>query len=264
MSSNLACVGWFVAHQAELGQLVDQALRLPSARQLGERDGVAVWRADDPSGARVVVGVRAGQIIDFLPTFAGQAGVLVRQLWLANPDVAQAAVVDSTGEQVSALAVELEERRLLGAPGETVHLADRAAPAVIVALGVGVGCFTDEAAYAASPASLLDPNADPGEPPAHYVENGWPWPARLGAQSFLSHGVWGEPAQSQAYARLAGIVSRVDTRANTLTGQRFHVARVRSFEMELDVCLAADEHPEPPVAGGVVAGTAFLTGTLLP
>ena len=93
---------------------------------------------------------------------------------------------------------------------------------------------------------------------------GWPWPARLGAQSFLSHGVWGEPAQSQAYARLAGIVSRVDTRANTLTGQRFHVARVRSFEMELDVCLAADEHPEPPVAGGVVAGTAFLTGMLLP
>ena len=206
----------------------------------------------------------AGQIIDFLPTFAGQPGVLLRQLWLANPDVAQAAVVDSAGEQVSALAVELEERRLLGAPGESVHLADRAAPAVIVALGVGVGCFADEAGYAASPASLLDPSADPGEPPAQYVENGWPWPPRLGAQSFLSHGVWGEPAQSEAYARLAGIVSRVDTRVNTLTGQRFHVARVRSFEMELDVCLAADEHLEPPVVGGVVAGTAFLTGTLLP
>jgi hypothetical protein len=61
MSNNLACVGWFVAHQAELGQLVTRALRLPSARQLGERDGVAVWRADDPSGRGWSWACRAGR-----------------------------------------------------------------------------------------------------------------------------------------------------------------------------------------------------------
>jgi hypothetical protein len=28
--------------------------------------------------------------------------------------------------------------------------------------------------------------------------------------------------------------------------------------MDLDVCLAADDHPSPPEPGGVVAGTVYL------
>jgi hypothetical protein len=46
------------------------------------------------------------------------------------------------------------------------------------------------------------------------------------------------------------------------TGQVFHVARVRTVGVEIDVCLPGSEHLEPPAPGAVVSGTVFMVGDL--
>jgi hypothetical protein len=82
--------------------------------------------------------------------------------------------MDDNGEQVTAFAVELEQRQFLR--GAATPAAGRAS---VVALGVEVSVHANEEAFAASPASLLSPpddNSDPEPPPPHFAKNGWPWP----------------------------------------------------------------------------------------
>ncbi|MEU2610282.1 hypothetical protein ABZ570_01640 [Micromonospora sp. NPDC007271] len=255
MTSNLACVGLGVADRAGMRQLV--SLALASAERLGEADGIAVLRWQDPSGARLVLGVRGDEVVDLLPSYAGTPGARLADVRAVNEDVVVADLVDDEGEQVTMLAVELEQRRLLPAATGTVG-----GPAGVVALGVDVTVYADAEAFDASDASRVGDADDPGEPPAHVVAEGWPWPPRMAAESFISYGVFGEPAQAQAYARLNGTVLGARPLTVTATGQRFVAARVRTVGFEADVCLSAGDVRELPRPGNVIAGTVFLVGSL--
>jgi hypothetical protein len=176
---------------------------------------------------------------------------------MVNDEVATAAVVDEEGEQLTSVALELEQRHLLGRP--TLGEVD----AAVVAFGVSVASFGDENAFSESRESLLDPNADAeSEPPAHDAEHGLKWPPRMAAQSFFSYGVFGEPAAAQATARLYGVVAESTRRTTAQTGQSFVVARVRTVGFEVDVCLSADEHPELPRHGAILGGQVFLVGSV--
>jgi hypothetical protein len=44
----------------------------------------------------------------------------------------------------------------------------------------------------------------------HYLERGWSWPPRLASESFISYGVFGDPAQARARARLSGTVLKAE------------------------------------------------------
>lgn len=68
MSSDLSCVG-LAAASRELAELVSAVL--PHAVLTGHGGGVDVLRWQDPSGARLVLGVRDRQLLDLLPSFAG-------------------------------------------------------------------------------------------------------------------------------------------------------------------------------------------------
>lgn len=256
VASNLSCVGLAVDNSAELDELLDQLH--PDLVPLGEAGGVEVLRWEDPSGARLILGVADGTLVDLLPSFAGRPGALLRDVQAANDEVARAAVVDESGEQLTALAVELEQRRLLANCHGTVD-----GPASVIALGLAVSVHADEVAFAASDASLLDleQSAD-STPPPHFVENGWPWPPRVAARSIFSYGVFGEPETAQAYARLAGIVLDAQRRTVTLTGQEFITTRVQSVDFEIDVCLPADYHTELPKPGQIIAGEVFLVASM--
>lgn len=251
MSSNLACIGFDPTGGLDLDHLVRTVG--PRAVLLGERDGRRVLRWDDDEGARIVlVTTRSGGVENLTPSFVSEPGAVLGALTPLNEDCWSAAVLQG-GEQVTALAADLEQAPLVdpasGAGGS----------AAVVALGVAVQVFADEGEFAASPASLLtDDDGEPGEPPAHYVENGWSWPPRMGAESFISYGVFGDAAQAEPYARLNGTVLRSRTCRNSVTGAAFHVARVRTVGFEADVCLAADEHPQAPAVGAVVGGTVYL------
>ncbi len=256
MASNLACVGLAVADHDELDRLV--AAVLPGARLLGRADGIDVllWE-DSNSGARLMIGVRAGHVVDLLPSVASSTRTRLRDLRMINDEVATAAVVDEHGEQLTSIALELEQRHLVGRA--TLGEVD----AAVVACGVSVVSFPDEKAFSESRESLLDSNADTAaEPPEHFAERGWTWPPKMAAQSFFSPGVFAEPAAAQATARLYGIVSESTRRTTAQTGQTFIVARVRTVGFEVDVCLSAGEHEELPEPGAVLGGHVCLVGSV--
>ena len=131
----------------------------PSAHRFGVVDTLELLRWQDASGARLVFGVANGDLIDFLPSFASTASVRLRDLRRANADVVVAAVVDDDGEQLTSLAFECEQMRLVPTGGVESALAS------LVLLGRQVSVHTDAASFGADPASLLDPDADPDAPP---------------------------------------------------------------------------------------------------
>jgi hypothetical protein len=135
--------------------------------------------------------------------------------------------------------------------------------ASVVAFGRNLTVHADAEAFAASPASLLNPDCEPDEaPPPHVVEQGMVWPPRWGAESFISYGEFAEPSQAQAAAWLAGIVRTSEQRRNELTGITFSVCRVAVLGFEVDVLLDRHTHPVSPHPGQVVAGEAFLVADL--
>jgi hypothetical protein len=255
MCSNLACIGMEVANRDEFRRIVGLACQ--RATPLGERAGNRVLRWQDDDGACLVLVIdRSSNLVALTPSFASEPGAVLASLKHAN-DECWTADVMVDGEQATALAVDLEQSALLD------PAADVGGRAAVVALAADVEVLATLAAFEASRVSLLDPDADdPGEPPAHYTENGWPWPPRMAAESFISFGVFGDASQAQPTARLNGTVLRSSTRRNSLTGSAFHVARVRTTGFEVDMCFAASDHPQPPPPGAIVAGTVYLVAAL--
>lgn len=255
MSSNLGCIGLAVADHDELARLA--AAVLPDAVFIGRGGRVDVLRWEDPSGARLILGLREQEIIDLLPSFAGRPGARLANIRPSGREVVFADVIDEDGEQCTAMATELEQRRQLP---DTSGLGDGLTS--VVALGTDVSVHADADAFAASDASLLGSPDEAREPPAHFVERGWRWPPRVAAESFFSYGVFASKGEPQAYARLAGTVVHAERRTVRQTGQGFTVARVRTTGFEVDLCMAATEHPHPPAPGSIIAGTVFLVASL--
>jgi hypothetical protein len=255
MASNLSCVGLGVADGDSLESLL--ATVRPHATPLGTADGLDVVRWEDASsGARLVVGIAHGEVVDLLPSLTSPPDTRLAGVRSVNHDVVTAAVVDQDGEQVTSLSLELEERRLLGA--RVVERAD----AAIVALARSVALHDDADVFEASRGSLLDPDADTeAEPPPFFGEGGLQWPPRMAPESFISYGVFADPDDAGAMARLNGVVIGASRRTTALTGQSFTVARVRTAGFEVDVCLSAEEHPEVPRPGQVLGGEVFLVGS---
>lgn len=254
MASNLACVGLGVESEDDLLALVNSVL--PHATLLGRADGTDVVRWEDPSGVRLVVGVSPQGVVDLLPSFAGTARLRLHGLRMVNDEVAVAAVVDDDGEQLTSMAVEVEQRRLL--------VADQPldVDASIVALGNAVTVFRDSEDFERSDASLLSPESRDEEPPPHVAERGLKWPPRVAAESFFSYGVFQDPGEAEASARLSGTVVAAEARQVSHTGNGIIVAHVRGPGFDVTLCLDHGEHPEVPPAGAVVAGTVFLTADL--
>jgi hypothetical protein len=255
MASNLACVGLAVANEAELSALI-RAVR-PNAFGFGHVAGVELLRWEDPSGARLVLGLRDGQVVSLLPSFGSGHTTRLAGVRRANDDVAIAAVVDEDGEQLTSLALELEQIRLLADSSVDQSLA------AITFLGRRVTVHEDSDAFAGSPESLLDRNADPNEPPpTHYVESGLKWPPRVGDESFFSYGVFGESAHSEAGGRFAGRVIDAERRTVQQSGQTFIVAHVRAVGIDASVCLSGTEFDTVPEPGQVLAGEVFIVGSV--
>ena len=208
-----------------------------------------------PHRAALILGWRSGELLDFIPAYTAARGGLLSDCHLINESVAAATVVDAGGRQLTAMAFEAEQYRQLQALG------NRPRAGRITALGVAVQVHLDAGAFAASPGSQLDPAADPGqEPPPHYRERGWSWPPRLAAESFISYGVFADPAQAQARARLSGTVLEAGQHVCALTGQPFTVAAVRTAGLEADLCLADSEHPGLPAPGNIISLDIYLAG----
>ena len=256
VSSALACVGLAVSDEDEFRWLVTSAHR--AICETGIVDGVRVGRWQDDSGAALILGWQSGELLDFAPAYTAASGGLLAGCRLINESVAFAKVIDADGHQLTAMTFEAEQYRHLLALGHQVS-----GPARITALGVDVIVYPDADAFAASPGSQLHPSpGSASEPPPHYRENGWPWPPRLGAESFISHGVFTDPAQAGSRARLSGTVLDAARHVCALTGQPFIVAAVRTAGFEADLCLAASDHREVPVPGNIISGTVVLSAAI--
>ena len=84
-------------------------------------------------------------------------------------------------------------------------------------------------------------------------------PPRLAAESFISYGMFADPAEARPDARLSGTVLHAGRRVCALTRQPFTVATVRTAGFEADVCLAGSEHPDLPAPGSIISGTVVLS-----
>jgi hypothetical protein len=255
MASNLACVGLAISSNEELQELISRVL--PLSARVGEQNGIVVRRWQDESGARLVFGLRAGAVVEFLPSLAAVPGAILGPIVTLNDEVSSAAILDDQGEQLTSAAFELEERGLLN---ETLRAGG---PAAVVALGQAVTVHEDAAQFEISRGSLLDPSADLDAPaPPHYAERGLKWPPRMASESFFSNGVFQQGETAEATARLNGVVLRSDRRVNSVTGQAFVVARVRTVGFEVELCLPGAEHVAELRGGQIVAGRVFLTASL--
>jgi hypothetical protein len=237
MTSNLACVGLDIPGQDSIDRLLGAVLATADDAGTGI-DGITVRTWQDPSGARLIVSTRDGRVVDLLPSFAGTVGARFANCVPLDDDVATAEVVDGSGEQLTAMIVEIEQRRALPS------VAPFAGPAAVVALGVDVSVFADADAYAASPSSRMGDEASG---------------RRMAAEAFLSYGVFADTPPVEAYARISGTVLRAERRTTELTGQSFVVARVRTVGFEADLCFPA---AAVPAAGAVITGTVFLVASL--
>lgn len=256
MASTLACIGLAVNDPAELSQLLNTVQR--SVHEVGVYDGVHVGRWQDDSGAALILGWRPGELLDLIPAYAATRGALLSDCHLINEEIASAAVVDTDGEQLTAMAFQAEQYRQIQALGRPVE-----GPARITALGVDVQIHPDADAFAASPASLLGPPEDPApEPPQHYREQGVTRPLRFATESFISYGLFGEPGQASAHAHLSGTILTAKRSTCALTGQPFTIASVRTAGFEADLCLAGSEHPSLPAPGNIISGTVFLSAAI--
>jgi hypothetical protein len=252
VSSNFDCLGLGSLDSDGMNALLNRVL--PGAELLGEVDGIVVRRWTDPSGVRLVFGLRDRELVELLPSFDGVPGANLTGVRRVSDDMVVADVVDDDGEQTTMLAAAAEQLRLLRGAGPVT-----AGRASLVALGVQVSVHADEAAFAASDASLLSGGDDDSEPPAHFVENGWPWPPRMGAESFISYGTF-DQENGEPVAQLNGVVLSAGRRRVQATGGEFSVARVRSVGFEADVCLPGDlPTPEP---GNVLGGLVYLVADL--
>jgi hypothetical protein len=248
-SSPLACVGLAIANADRLSSLL--YLAADRAASAGEFDGIRVLRWQDPSGAALILGCEAtGRIVDVTPTFAAAAGGIFADCRLINKPVAVAAVVDEDGTQLTAMAFEAEQYQQIKALGQPTS-----GHARITAFGLSVHVHADDAAYSASPDSLLDPSRE------HAAE------VRMGPLSFISYGAFAEAgigaAEPTAHARMAGVVLRASHRTCALTGQGFSVATVESSGFVADMCLADTEHPVTPKVGNIISGTVLLTAAFV-
>ncbi len=253
MSSNLSCIGFPVADKDALASLVSAIF--PEATPIGHADGVDIARWEDASsGARLVLGVDHGSLVDLLPSLASRVSTHLGGLRGANDEVATAAVLADDGDQLTSVALELEQRRLLGT--RVIEHVD----AAIVAFAQAVTIHPDVETFEASRDSLVDPNVDTESEPPRFAQ-GITWPPRMAPESFISVGVFGDRAQSAAVARLNGTILTAGRRTNTYTRQPFIVARVRTAGFEADVCLNSDEHPNTPRPGQILAGYVFLVGS---
>ena len=244
MASTLECVGLAVEDEIGVQALIQAVGR--RATPFARTGRVKLLRWEDPSGARVMIGLKGRELVDFIPSLASDPVTRLAEIRAVNAQVATAAVVDSDGDQLTSLGIELEQRALLA--GEPLD----AGPAAVVSLGLEVSVHADAAAFGASPASLLDPNAEHGTTP----------PRRVAAESFIPSGLFNAPEEVNAYAQLAGVVLHADRRTTEHTGQSFIVARVRTAGFETDTCLSAGEHATVPESGEIIAGTVLLVGSV--
>ncbi|HEY2281644.1 MAG TPA: hypothetical protein VGI00_25065 [Streptosporangiaceae bacterium] len=231
MATHLACIGLGTGGEQDFQRLVVQANK--DAQHQEVIRGVRVRRWEDGSGAAVVLGWRAGQLISFMPALAATSQVRLANCHPVREPVTVADVLDADGAPVNALAAELEQFRQLVAAGQPVDGMAR-----IAAFGLSVKFYDDENAFLAAPKG---PN-DATEP-----------------ADFEPFGAFAEPAKAQAHARLTGTVLKAERRFSWLTGHPFTVAITRTAGFEVDLCLAGDEHPNVPAPGAIVTGVVSLS-----
>ncbi|MDI6104500.1 hypothetical protein QLQ12_38515 [Actinoplanes sp. NEAU-A12] len=256
MASNFDCLGLGSLDRDSMNDLLNRVL--PAAELIGQAGDVAVHRWTDPSGVRLVVALRDGRLEELLPSFSGVPGARLAEVRRVSDEMIVADVVDDAGEQATMLAAASEQLLLL--PRGTGPISGRAS---LIALGVQVTVHADEDAFAASDASLLSggdgEDGGDSEPPAHFVENGWTWPPRMGAESFISYGAF-DQENGDPIAQLNGIVLSAERRVVAATGGEFSVARVRSVGFEADLCLPGDV--PTPAPGNVIGGVVYLIADL--
>lgn len=241
-----------ITSQEQLDSLLEQVL--PTAVILGESGGVQTLRWEDPAGARLVLTMRGNELLSLVPSWRSETAVTLRTVTRLNEDICAGGVFDGD-EQLTAMAFEFEQRHLISAGGPwdmTMHL---------VALGQAVTLHRDAESFASSDDSLLDADDSSSEPPAEFVAQGWPWPPRMATESFISYGVFGDPAEAQATARLSGTVLSAAMNTVERTGQSVVTTVVRSAGFTATACLSATEHPEPPAPGSVLSGEVFLVAS---
>jgi hypothetical protein len=99
MASNLQCLGLFASERDDFDALV--AAARAQASFIGRQGSVEVFRWQDASGVRLVLGFDGGELSTFLPSFAGTSTTRLANVRGLNDEVFKADVVDDAGEQLT-------------------------------------------------------------------------------------------------------------------------------------------------------------------
>jgi hypothetical protein len=230
VSVPLGCIGLDVS-DSSFDTLVAEVL--PASVYMGTADGVEYRRWQDLSGARLVLGLEDGEVVDDLPSFHGRVGALLNHVEQANEDVAMVTVVDDAERLEMPTPVWLEQLPFLTAP-----VSARVAVAV-TAFGCSVVVYRD---------------VDEFERLTRHV--------RAAPEAYAANMYGLDPDELQARAWISGTVLSCEELVTQYTGQTFFAARVRTYGMTVTMCLASDAHPVAPEPGQIIGGGCCVVASI--
>ena len=248
MASNFSTIGMPVASAEEMNAMA--AHIGPLAEPLTAPGGT-YFRWSDPSGAEMWLQVNAdNELIGINPHYAGQSAVrvgLTARLPSAGPSELDGAFhgwAAPTGDAPDTGCYPF----VFDAPDYRLH-EELALPShrmvQVAAFAQDVAAFKTIAAYEASQAGDV----------------------KLGSRSFIPSGLFKPTGESivppEALAILAGHVLAVDQKVNGLTGCAFYWALVETYGGTYDVLIDLRLLTSPPVVGGVISGSFWLSGRII-
>ena len=200
-------------------------------------EGTRLYRWEDPSGARMTIERDGDEVISVIPSFAVSSTVAAGRAHLVGRRVVQVEVLDETPEGPPFMTFELERPQDFAA-----RAAADSGDMFLTTFGTDVIFYENAASFSSSTDSLLTEDGSDADLP------------RIGAESYLSFG--------GAEGLLHGTVMSARVLTNSLTGQAFAAATVRSAGFSLEVCLPWSADLPAPSVGSLIGGDVYLIATL--
>lgn len=257
MASNIACVGLPLTNEKELRAFLSRVIN--TATVYVSTNDLQLARWEDPCGTRITFLIHRGQIMDWIPTFAAPRFTRLTDAMRVNDSVILAQITDESDELIGALAMMPEQAGILPMNHPLPQLDAR-----VVFLGNDVSMYSDEEHFLRSPASFLDPNSDPNEPPpASALTHGMPWPPRIGPESFFPYGTFSDPTEAHSTARFAGKVITAERHVVAETGGSFITVEVDTVGLRACVCLPGGPDDPLPRTGQIMSGYVSVVGSFV-
>jgi len=256
MAGHFECIGFATSDQDAFLSRVSDAARTAQRKSLRNGRTLLLW--DDPSGARLVIGLTPDNEVECLtPSFIGVSRVSLGLQTLRDTDdcefcaVSAGNVMDSENEcEAYPLAFQIDDF-----PVVRERLLQERVTLSVTAFAEDIRVWGDEADYNADESLVFGGEIDtPRATPL----------VRYGTESLVPTGMFkSEGGNLSPHILMSARVVRAQHRVNSETMVPFQWALVRTYAAQLDLVAAAADLPGELEPGNIVRGTFWCVGQVI-